>query len=1069
MKKTFFLFFLAAFAHLSFAQDLWQVSGVVSDAGDGSPLTGVTISVPGLNKGTISDLDGRFSIDVPRGKSLEFTYLGYKKQVVAIGSNAPVRVSMEIDAKMLDEVVAIGYGTMKKSDLTGAIGSVSGDKLQKMPTARLDQALSGHVAGVTVNANTGQPGAAADVRIRGIGTLNNASPIYVVDGVITDNIAFLNPNDVQRIDVLKDASASAIYGSQGANGVIMVTTKQGESGDGKISFNAYWGFQNRANKLDLMKRDEMALTEIRMSPSAGEIKTFFNNGFDAWLAAYKIGSSYYPAFGTFDYADTETDWQDAVFQKNALVQNYHLSFTGGTDKSNYVISIGQFDQQGTILGSDYQRLTLRVNTSSQIRKWLKVGENLSFATSVGHNAMNNSSAQGASVLSAALTMAPWDPVYYPQGAINRQLEDLAGRPAASANNPQGLNPMILITKFHPEDKYERWVGNAFFEISPIKQIVFRSSFNLDLQIGRNRSFTDQFDLSAATEGHREDNSLSWKMTRWSTVGVDNTLTYSNVWNKKHNLSVMVGHTTQEYNMYEINAFGTAILNPIPSNWYINQTSGTNGKRDGSDSVDRNRMFSIIGRVFYSYDDRYLLTMNFRSDGSNKFPLHTWGYFPSTSLAWRVSNESFLKGVEALDNLKLRFGWGRIGNDRSVTSSSFYQNMSQGVTFNGYVFGVPTTDQYHQTVNKDGASITSITNQDGMWETTETLNAGVDFGFKKGLIGGTIDVFQRDTKNMIMSVKAPAPVGNRFDPTGNVGVIRNTGIEITLSHYNKIRKDLEYNIEGNVSMIKNRLIALNGGSPVWSNGVLMKSDLGMPLYSYWGFKYLGVYQTEDEVRNYLTGYSDSSPCPYHAGDAKFADISGPDGKPDGKIDSYDQTNLGSNFPWLTGGLNFNLSYKGFDFQLFLQGVYGNKIYNSMRIRTEGTGQGNQLSPVMRNVYINYSDDLKNALISAGFNLDDLMNLHGTIPNPYSTVNTQNSSRFIENGAYLRLRNIELGYTLPEKLTKKATITRARLYVSVSNLLTVTGYTGYDPEVGNNGEDNGNYPQSRTLMVGVNLDF
>jgi TonB-linked SusC/RagA family outer membrane protein len=537
--------------------------------------------------------------------------------------------------------------------------------------------------------------------------------------------------------------------------------------------------------------------------------------------------------------------------------------------------------------------------------------------------------------------------------------------------------------------------------------------------------------------------------------LENTLTYTAKFSEKHNLTVMAGQTTENYTMYGINGFGSSILNPVERNWYINQTTED---RDGSDQVGRTRMFSLLGRVFYAYADKYLLTVNFRADGSNKFPQHTWGYFPSASLAWRVSEESFLKDFEKLDNLKLRVGWGQIGNDRSAGSSSFINNMfTTGPSFTGYAWGM--NDGYYQTVDKNGAAILTLVNLDGKWETTEQTDIGVDFSFLNNLISGTVDVFRRDTKDMLLPVEAPAPVGNRYASTKNVGVVRNDGIEISLAHNNKINA-FSYGIEANVSFIKNELVKLNGGAPIWGDRV--KSDLGMPLYSYWGYDYLGVYQTEDEARNYLTGYSEIE-RPYHAGDAKFKDQNN-----DGKINAEDEVNLGSNFPWLTGGVNLSASYKKFDLQVFLQGVYGNEIYNALRERTEGNGKGSQMSTAMRNVYIDFSDDHKNALIAAGLNLDEILNLHGTIPNPNGTFNKQNSSRFIENGAYLRLKNIELGYTLPENLTKKALITRARLYLSASNLFTITGYTGYDPEVGG-GVDYGNYPQSRTFMVGVNLDF
>ncbi|MDR2824968.1 MAG: TonB-dependent receptor [Prevotellaceae bacterium] len=1055
--KIFFIVLSGLSAQFVAAQI--SVSGVVSDAANGEPLIGVTVAVQGATTATMTDIDGKFQISVPQNGKLTFSFVGYRQQTVNINGRNFINISLEDDATILDEVVAIGYGTMKKSDLTGAIGSVGGDKLQKTPAASVTQALSGRVAGVSVNANSGQPGEVAEVRVRGIGTLNNSEPIYVVDGVITDNIAFLNPNDIVRTDVLKDASATAIYGSRGANGVIIVTTKQGESGDGKISLNAYWGFQNRWRKLDLMKRDEMATMENRLSTNAGEKIVFFNQGFDEWLKNYKIGSSYYPAFGTYDYANTETDWQDEVFNANALIQNYHLSFAGGTEKSNYAISAGYFTQEGTIIGSDYQRLTLRVNSASQIRKWLKIGENLSFITSTGRNALHNNVNAGASALSAALTMAPWDPVRYPEGTINNLFADISGQLAASANNSQGVNPYVFSNYFHRKDIYEHWVGNMYIEIKPVKQLVFRSSFALDMQNLRSRDFTDQFDVGAASEMQRKNNSLSRGMTRWSTFGLENTLTYSNIWNEKHNLTVMAGQTTEEYNTYSMGGSGAGILNPVESNWYLKQT--TKDRSETTDGVGRTRMFSLLGRVFYSFADKYLITMNFRADGSSKFPRHTWGYFPSTSLAWRVSEEGFLKNISWLDNLKFRAGWGRIGNDRSAGGQDFVMTIhTNGPTFTGYVWG-PNTG-YQQTVDKNGASVLTFVNLDGKWETTEQIDLGVDFGFWKGKLNGTIDLFRRDTKDMLLPKEAPATVGNRYSPNVNVGVVRNTGIEITLSHNNKIG-DFEYAVEGNASFIKNKLIALNGGSTVWS-GSEKKSDLGLPLFTYWGFEYLGVYQTEDEAREHLYGYSEVQ-RPYHAGDAKYRDLNN-----DGMIlDDDDMMALGSNFPWLTGGLNLSAAYKGIDLALFFQGVYGNEIWNSQRVRIlEGNGKGSQMSVAMRDVYIDFSDDHKNALIANGLNLDDILNLHGTIPNPNGTFNTQNSSRFIENGAYLRLKNIELGYTLPNYMIKGAGISRLRVYVSASNLLTLTGYTGYDPEVGG-GVDYGNYPQSRTVMCGINVDF
>lgn len=1037
MRKTFLLFCCLFLGQFLYAQTL-QITGTVTSSEDGLPLPGVSILVKGSTIGTMTDTNGKYAIAASKGKSLIFSYIGCKTQEHVVAKGGVLNIVLDPASKMLDEVVAIGYGTMKKSDLTGAVATIKTDQLQKTPAAGLDQALQGRAAGVTVNANTGQPGAAAEVRIRGIGTVNNSAPIYVVDGVICSDISFLNPNDIESTEILKDASSTAIYGSRGANGVILVTTKKGTN-DGKanISFNTYVGWQSRWRKLDLMQSREFAKTLISLRGVGSEIDYYNNMKFNNWVEGYLTGkkSPYFPVVktsqnpGGFDYSAVETDWQDEVFQKNALIQNYHLSVDGGTEKSSYSISASYFNQDGTIIGSSYNRLTLRVNTSHKIRKWLKVGENISYMNSKSRNAMNNNASPGASVLSAALAMAPWDPTHYPAGSVNAAGEDLSGRIAAASNFKNVVNPFTMLENSHPDDKTERMVGDVYVEITPVKGLVWRSDVSMDLSHVRSKLFKDSYEYSSFDKADK--NYLSSSMSRYCTFMLENTLTYSRDI-KKHSFSVMAGQTSEEYNYYNIGGSGASILNDERVNWFLNQT--TEDRTYATDGVGRTRMFSWLGRLHYSYDNRYMVTFNFRADGSSKFPENAWGYFPSTALGWRINQEKFMQGFNNLDNLKLRAGWGLIGNEKIASDSFVAKIHNAGPTFVDYVLGV------NQAL-ANGATVLTYVNNGGVWEKTEQWNVGVDFGLFKGLLSGNVDFFLRDTKDMLLSVKAPAHVGNRYDAVANVGTVRNKGIEIALDHQNRVGK-VNYSIGGNVSFIKNELTALNGGEKVYGDYTLC--DEGLPLYTLWGYKYEGIYRSDEEALQHLYSY-DKESIGYHAGDAKYADLNH-----DGKIDDKDKTSIGNPFPWLTYGLNLGAEWKNIDLQIFFQGVYGNEIYNAVRYRTEGTGQEATLSTTMRNVWT------KN-------------NPNGDIPNPYGSPNNKlSSSRFVESGAYLRLKNLQLGYTLPKSVTMKAGISRCRFYISANNLFTITPYTGYDPEVGS-GVDYGNYPQSRTIMVGANLNF
>lgn len=1065
MKKRIYLLSLMVMMTLGMRAQSLTVTGVVMAQDEPDPVIGANVMVKGTTNGTITDFDGNFSLSAKTGDVLQISFMGYKTQEVKVSNAGPIRVTLVPDNVQLQEVVAIGYGTMKKSDLTGSVASVSADQLLKAPVSGLDQALQGRAAGVTVTSGSGQPGEAATIRIRGIGSaLGGNDPLYVVDGVITGDIKFLSPSDIKSMEILKDASAAAIYGSRGANGVILITTKSGGEGKVNISFDAYWGFQNRWKKMDVLKSKDFADTELRiqaMRNGAEEIAYYQQYGFTPWLNMYRLGnaditkiSEYYPI--NFNYAAQETDWQDEVFKANAFMHNYNLSFDGGSERGHYALSASYFGQDGTIVGSNYNRFTLRLNTDFKVRDWLKIGEHFSLASTNGRNAMNNSSSAGASMISGALAMAPWDPVYYPQGSVNKNGKDISGYYSAGSNFKNVTNPYQMAFNSEPNSRTERVLGDVFLDITPVKGLTIHAAMSADYSVNRTRNFG--YPNIYTSYNASDKNFISSSMSRSLQLLEEATVTYAREIGK-HNFSVMVGQTWSEYNYYGMGGAGAQILNPIPSNWYLQ--NATEDITDASDQVSRTRRLSFLGRAFYNYDSRYMVTVNFRADASSKFTKQPWGFFPSAAIAWRLSEEPFMRdlNLDWLDNIKIRAGFGQVGND-GVNSNAFqYVMTSTQNVFVSYPFG-PGQNIGEST---GGAAVLTLVDEGGKWETNQQWDAGIDFSFWNGKLSGTIDYFRRDTKDALLYVTAPAHVGNRGAPVKNVGNILNEGVEITLGHENKVGA-VHYSIGANLSFLHNELTKVNGGSILWSYGTLCKTYEGMALNSFWGYQYEGIYQTDQEALDQLYSF-DASTIGVHAGDARYKDVNG-----DGKLDESDKMVIGNPFPKLTYGLNFGIDFYGVDIQLFFQGAAGNSIYNYQRQMLEGDGSGYALASYMKdNVWVGYTDVVQNAMISRGVNPFELENRNGTIPNPLgSPTNTENSTRFIEDGSYLRLKNLQIGYTFPLKWTQKFRCSRLRLYATASNLFTITGYKGYDPEVGG-GVDYGNYPQSRTFTFGLNANF
>ncbi|MFR9527571.1 MAG: SusC/RagA family TonB-linked outer membrane protein, partial [Rikenellaceae bacterium] len=691
-------------------------------------------------------------------------------------------------------------------------------------------------------------------------------------------------------------------------------------------------------------------------------------------------------------------------------------------------SASYFDQEGTIIGSDFERMTVRANTSFQPRPWLKIGENMTYVTSSSNTASVNTESPESSIISAAIAMAPWDPTHYPEGSVNSLGEDLSGQIAAASNFKNVVNPFTMVEEYYPMTDNERFIGDVYLEVTPVEGLVLRSDYSLDLSYNRYRLFKDSYDYSSAD--YNEVNFLSSSMARSATFMLENTISYNKDFGK-NGWSLLAGQTVEEYNYYYIGGSGSTILNATENNWYLNQT--TDDQTYAGDSAARTRRTSYFGRVHYSYDSRYMLTANFRADGSSLFTEgNNWGYFPSLAFAWRLSDESWMPKFENLGSIKVRAGWGQIGNDQ-VGSDSFLMTMfNEGPTFVDYVFG-------DTQALADGATVLTYVNNGGKWETTEQIDFGVDISAFNNKISATIDLYQRDTKDMLLYTTTPAHVGNYYSPLSNVGLVRNRGLEFTLGLHETVGEfDLSFN--GNMSFVSNELVALNGGSAIYLDGIRI-IDEGYSLYTFYGYEYDGVYTSDEEAQSHLP----NSAATVSAGDAKFVDQNN-----DGKIDDDDKVDIGNPYPWLTYGFSVEARYKQFDFQLFFQGVYGNEIYNALRVRTEGNGTSSNLSTAMRDVWTEE-------------------NPTGSIPNPNgNSLNSTVSSRFVENGAYFRLKNVQLGYTLPSKVASSIGFRNARAYISATNLFTITGYTGYDPEV-TDGVDYGNYPQSQTFTLGLNLNF
>ena len=970
-----------------------SVAGSVEDS-NGEPLIGVNILVKDVeNLGTVSDIDGSFMLEVPSASSiLVFSYIGYQPLEVSVSDRTDWNIVLENDVQTLNEVVVVGYGVQRKSDLTGAISSIESKELQRIPTSSFEQALQGKIAGVQVAAASGEPGKGAEIRIRGVGTLNDASPLYVVDGMLLDDISFINLQDVASVEVLKDASATAIYGSRGANGVIIISTKKGEISDKPtVSFSSYTGWQQIAKKIELTNATQYATLANELAVNEGRM----------------------PPFTDPSILGNGIDWQDQLY-RTAPIQNHSLAVRGGNEAIRYQVSSDYFNQDGIQLGSNYQRFTLRINNEYTVSRHVNIGHNIAMVRDWN----NISPDQSGTAYRADPTIPPKDE--------NGNFNDL------STNASTG-NPLASIFFSNNKNKSYRLVGNAYADIKPFNNLTLRSNLGLDIDQSRGKNFTPVFFVSATQRN--EESVLTASSNQIQSWLWENTATYYKDWTD-HRLTVLGGITSQVYNSEFLSGVGRNLIGSSDEFLYLQ--AAQSDEQTASNGASQWAMLSYLFRLNYVFKDKYLFTGSFRADGSSRFGAENrYGYFPSLALGWNITNEAFMSNQTLLSRLKLRASWGVIGNDkigaypgRPLVNSPFY-----------YAFGPD------EKLNI-GATIEGLPNATIQWEETSQFNIGFEFGFLNNRLLGEIDYYSRTTDKILIDLALPGHFGIRDNfPFVNAAKVSNRGVDLKLDWQDKVG-GLNYTMGIVMSTVNNEVKELGENKSELIGGSLSGGKFGtrtvpeLPIGAFYGYKIGGVFQSEAEIAASPTVGVEVP------GDMKYLDING-----DGEITTADRTFLGSAIPDLIWGASLGLEYGGFDFSIDLNGQEGNLIYNSKKQARFGT----------YNFDVSYLDR---------WNGEGSSTSEPRVTN--GGHNYEVSERFLEDGSFVRIRNINLGYQLPQKIVSKFNIEQFRLYVSGTNLLTSTDYTGYAVEFGSSdvlsaGIDRGVYPIAKTFNVGLNVSF
>jgi TonB-linked SusC/RagA family outer membrane protein len=1032
MKRLLLLFFVLLTTG-SFAQT-FTLKGSVTAAKDGQTLTGVTVVVKGTsNRGAITDGQGNYSISVRNGETVSFSFIGMETQTAVVSSSQKVlNVKLVESVSSLEEIVVVGYGTQKRRDVSGAISSVKATELESMPINRIEQALQGRTSGLTIAASSGAPGAGSTVRVRGTTSINGSDPLYVVDGVPVDvgGIDFLNQSDIESIDVLKDAASASIYGTKAASGVILITTKKGKSGAMQVAYNAYYGTQAPARKLSLLNATQYATLRNESSVAAGGAILFPNP------QSLGIG----------------TDWQGAIFNKDARIQNHELSISGGNDKSTYYTSFGYFNQEGIISPSisNYKRYTIRLNTSHKIKSWLTFGNNLAYSYIKSQGGVSTNTEFGGQ-LSSAINLDPITPIVITDPAIanlppysNQPVyHDAQGHPYAISKyvGQEMTNPLAQAkTQVGNYGWSHNFVGNVFAELEPIKGLKFRSSLGAKLAFYGGESFGQIYYLSANNSSLLNNNFS--RNTNYGTIwNWDNTLSYTRLFGK-HNLTALVGTGAQRNAATGLSANYLSLPVTNFNDASMNFSTTNANKIGGGWENQPYSLSSYFGRITYDYAGKYLFTGILRIDGSSNFGSNNkYGKFPSVSIGWNPYLEDFWPKNDIVNTLKIRGSYGVNGND-NIGAFRYVSTIGGG---RNYVLG--------NNVITTGYSPNAPANPDLKWEQTIQSNIGFDATVLKNF-SLTFDVYQKKTTGMLLSVQLPMYVGASGSPIGNIADMTNNGIEIELGYHGKIN-EFKFDVKGNASYLKNKVTYLGTDKTFMTGATFQASSyeigrtaVGQPIGSFYGFQTMGIFQTQGQVSSYVG--KDGKPIQPNAkpGDFKWADLNG-----DGVITSADRTFIGDPTPDFTYGFTANASWKNFDLVIFGQGVAGNKIFQGLRrldiltANYQTKALARWTGPGTSNTFPRLVDNDPN----------------GNFTNP--------SSFYLEDGAYFRIKTLQIGYTFSNTLIKKAGLQKARVYVSSNNLLTFTKYTGFDPEIGGGsyGIDRGLYPQARSFMFGVNVSF
>lgn len=1005
------------------AQSQSTVSGIVTDA-SGEGIAGVAVIVKGTTTGTSTDMKGAYTIRASKSDVLVFSFLGYKTQEVAVHNRMEIDVRLESDAQLVDEVVVVGYGVQKKSLVTGAISSVKGSALETTGIMRADDALAGKTAGVQVVSNSGQPGSDVQIYIRGIGTNGTATPIYIVDGMAVSGIEYLNPGDIESIEVLKDAAASAIYGTRGGNGVVLITTRRSKDGQWSVNYDFSYGIQNIARKIDVLNAREYAIIQNEAAANSGATLPFT----DEQIASFRQG----------------TDWQEAILNRNAGVQRHNVRVSAGTARSSFNGSASYLNQDGILAEgkSNFKRYTINLAAEHKLLRndALTVGENVVVSHVKKQSVTQNSSTAGPLV--GALNMDPLTPVYDPY-----QTDELYGGFGVSKYVSQEVvNPVARIYYSNGRTLYTTMKGSVFAELKFLNDFRLRGSAGADITWTDGFGYSPMYKLNSTT-GNTSANGASQSYDQNRRFSYEGYLTWGHVYDGRHDVSAMIGASLLQRSSLSLSASRNDLKIDDEDHAYISMATNSSASASGGPG-NPSAIVSFFGRVNYAYDNRYMLTATVRRDGSSRFgPNNRFGTFPSVSVGWNVANESFLRDVRWLDALKFRASWGQNGNENIGDFAYLATISTYGL---GYSFG-------SQNANGSlavGAAPVKVVNPDLKWETSEQTDIGLDVRFF-GCLGLTFDYYVKKTKDLLVTTPVPLMLGNSF-PTANAGNVKNSGVEFAVDFQRQFGK-WNIAVNGNISYNKNRVTYVGtdtgyvtGSTVQGITGAVTRMEAGHAMSYFWGYKTLGIFQNQAEIDAWVNSKGVQIQPDARPGDFRYQDTDD-----NGTIDDNDRVDLGNPFPKVTFGLNVNVSAYGFDLGITSAGQAGNKIFSVLRRpdltmsnygawvldRWHGEGTSNSIPRVAHND----------------------TNLNWTRPSDF----------YLRDGDFWRIRNITLGYTV--NIPEKYYLRKVRVFASVDNAFTFTKYDGYDPEVGNGGSilgsgiDRGVYPRPRTVSVGLNLTF